>query len=164
MAERLEPVWHPVIVLVALLPVPGLGQFAVERFGEHGPAHVQIHLHAELMHDFGGAFGLFHVGTLIFRAESLVEINPPETHPGGGHALEIFRVAHPLVARGLVIEMVAAAEQEIQRFVRQPGDVPGSVRFSVGRYVPSALAAGSPAARTTRRELPQTRRPEESRK
>ena len=44
------------IVLVALLPVPRLGQFVIQRFGEHRPADVKSHLDAVLMQFIGDAF------------------------------------------------------------------------------------------------------------
>lgn len=142
MPERLESVRHPLIVLVALFPIPGFRQFMIKGFGKHGSAHVHIHLHAELMHDGGGAFGLLHVGALIFPAEALVEINPSVADAGIGHALEIVRIAHLLVTAGFVVEVVAAAHQEIQRFVGQPGDALVQFIFLFRPDFPAGLHRG----------------------
>ena len=46
MPESLHAVRDPAVVLVALFPVPGFGNFVIHGFGEHGAGHVQGHLHA----------------------------------------------------------------------------------------------------------------------
>jgi len=110
---------------------------------------------------FGGVFVLFHVGALIFRPNPCRN-KSPETHPGRGHALEVFRLDHPLVARGLVIEMVARRYRKSNvHCVSQV--MPLSCSFFLpGAAFPARLRLGIRRRGQTRRELPQTRRSEES--
>ena len=83
----LETVRHPMVVLVALLPVLRLGQFVIQRFGEHRPTDVKSHLDAVPVEFIGDAFGLLHRRPFVFEAESLVKINHRVAHTGIGHAL-----------------------------------------------------------------------------
>lgn len=141
-AVGLRAIGDGFVVLVALLPVFGFGEFVIEGFGEHGAGHIQGDLHALGVHELSDADILLHVGAFEFQAETFIEEKAAVADSGGGHALHVFGAVHLFVAGGFVVEVVAAAEEEGEGFVGEGRDIAGEFAAALGSDLPPGELRG----------------------